>query len=709
MSHRLDPLLRPRSIAVIGASEREGAVGQLTLKNLQTGRFPGPVYPVNPGRETALGLPCFAGLDALPETADHVVFCLADRHLEQALESAIEHGAKAITLMSQLIVEGDPDFSNRIRQRIIAAGLLACGPNGMGFYNPRDRVWVCGFDTRDNHAPGGNVTLISQSGAGMSGIVDCEERIDFNLAVSTGSEFTVGVADYMDFAIEEHQPRAIGLFLETARDPEGLVAVLDKALQRGIPVVAVKVGRTALSARLAQSHSGAVAGEDAAFNAIFDRYGVQRVSDMHELTTALMIFAQPHPVPAEGGLVTLHDSGGERQLLIDLADEVNTPLTELCDASIAALEQRLDPGLPAVNPLDGWGAGGPDSDRAMADCLAIMMQDPGAAIGAVVHDRAPLSKIYPEYLQYLRAGHAASGKPAVLIANHQGSGADPVAVSITREGFPVVDGLRPFLVAVRALLAWRDARSRAPMRPPHVDKVPVMALKNALTGDEAIGEARALQLLADCGLPCNRTLSANSEAGVREAARQLGFPVVLKSAQSGLHHKSDVQGVHLDLADEADLARAWEDLSARLGPQVIVARMLPPGGTELFLGMIRDQHFGPLVVLGFGGVSLEALNDTVCAVPPFDQAEAHRLLGCLRLNALLTPGRGKPGPDLEAFADCAARFSVIVEQLGDVISELDLNPILVHESGCLAVDALILPAPSGAPADLDSSTDRRAS
>jgi len=272
-----------------------------------------------------------------------------------------------------------------------------------------------------------------------------------------------------------------------------------------------------------------------------------------------------------------------------------------------------------------------------------------------------------------------------------------------------VDGLRPFLVGVRALLAWRDARNRVPMHPPRVDAAPVMALKAALTGNETIGEAQALKLLADCGLPCNRTLSASSEAEVHEAARQLGFPVVLKSAQAGLHHKSDVRGVHLDLADEAALSRAWTDLSGRLGPEVSVARMLPAGGPELFLGMIRDPHFGPLVVLGFGGVSLEALNDTVCAVPPFDQAEAHRLLGRLRLNSLLAPARGKPGPDLDAFTDCAARFSVIVEQLGDAISELDLNPILVHQSGCLAVDALILPAPPDTVTGRNPSTHRRAS
>ena len=336
---------------------------------------------------------------------------------------------------------------------------MLCGPNGMGFYNCHDGVWACGFDTRNNHVRGGNVTLISHSGAGMSGIIDCEERIDFNLAVSTGSEWTVGMADYMDFAIEEHGTRAIGLFMETSRDPEALKAVLDKARRRQVPVVAIKVGRTALAARLAQSHSGAMAGEDAAYQALFDHYGVQRVSDMDELATTLMLFAQPHPV-GPGSLAAIHDSGGERQLLIDLADELGAPLAQMSEATTTRLEQLLDPGLPPVNPLDAWGAGGDGADQTMTDCLSAMLQDPASAMGAVVHDRGPLSSIYPEYLDYMRGAHAASGKPVCLVASRQGSGSDPLAVAATREGFPVIDGLRAFLVGLNCVLAYRDFQQR---------------------------------------------------------------------------------------------------------------------------------------------------------------------------------------------------------------------------------------------------------
>lgn len=693
MTHRLDPLLRPRSIAVVGASERPGSVGRTTVHNLLAGGFDGPLYPVNPNRRSVLGLPCHPELAALPEPVEHVVFCVADRRVEAVLEAAIAHGARAATLMSQLVVDGDPGLAERLRGRVRSAGLLLCGPNGMGFYNARDGVWVCGFDTRENHPRKGAVTLISQSGAGMSGIVDCEERIDFGLAVSTGSEFTVGLADYLDFALETQAPKVIGLFMETARDPAALAAALDKAQRRQVPVVALKVGRTRYAAELARSHSGAVAGVDAAYQALFDRHGVQRVEDMHELVAALMLFAQPQPIPKQGALMTLHDSGGERQLLVDLAEAVGTPLGTPRPATVSTLETLLDPGLPAVNPLDGWGAGGADADDTMAECLAVLMRDPDAAIGAVVHDRGPHSAVYPDYLAYLKRAREASGKPLALVANHAGSGADPLAVAATRAGFPVLDGLRPFLVAARAVLAWRDQRERAAPRPPELDARRLAQARAVLAAAAPLDEGAALGWLADLGFPATDTRIANGAPEAVAAAEALGFPVALKTAMPGLAHKSDRGGVHLQLRDAAAVAGAYQDLSSRLGPRVLVAPMAP-AGVEMALGMVRDEQFGPLVVLGFGGVAMEALDDTVCALPPFDAAEAQRLLDQLRNRALLDLARGGPPPDIDAFADLAARFSVLVAGLKDAVTEMDLNPVIVHRDGCHIVDALLVTAPA---------------
>jgi len=691
MAHRLDPLLRPRSIAVLGASEREGTVGRHTVENLLKGGYEGGLYAINPGRRSVLGVPCYPSLAALPEPVEHVMFAIADSRVEAALEEVIAHGARAATIMSALVLEDDaePPLRDRVLEKIRRSGLIVCGANGMGFYNFADGVWGCGFRTRE-HRRGGNVAYISHSGSGMCGIVDCEERIDFGLVVSTGQELAVSMDEYLDYALEMPGTRAVGLFMETARNPSGLVRALAKARERGIPVVALKVGRTEFSAKLTVSHSGAIAGSDGVYDAIFDRYGVHRARDMDELATTLILFAQPH-APGAGGLVSIHDSGGERQLLIDLAHDHDLPLTTLSPASTKKLESLLDPGLPAVNPLDAWSTGGPDFDATMQKCFAILMSDPQAALGAVVHDRATDGGIYAVYLDYLRAGHAASGKPAVLVSNRQGSGADPRVVEATREGFPVLDGLESFLRGAKHLFDHRDFAARPRGELPVIPEPALAKMRARLADRRRFDENDALTLLGDAGLPANAGSIVECEAEALAAAKAIGYPVVLKTAKRGLDHKSDLQGIHLGLADAAAAGAAYRDLAKRIDARVLVAPMVTAHGVEMLLGMVHDSQFGPVVVVGAGGVHVEALADAVYALPPFDAAEAARLVGRLRIAPLLASRRHRRPPAVDEFCRVAARFSALVAALGSHFSEIDLNPVIVHADGCAIVDALVVP------------------
>jgi acyl-CoA synthetase (NDP forming) len=697
MAHRLDPLLRPQSIAVLGASEREGTVGRSVVENLLKGGYEGGLYAVNPGRKSVLGVPCYPSLATLPEPVEHVIFAIADTRVEAALDDVVAHGARAATIMSSLVIEGDPEppLRERVAAKIRKSGLVVCGANGMGFYNFADGVWGCGFRTR-MHRRGGNVAFISHSGSGMCGIVDVEERIDFNLVVSTGQELAVSMDEYLDFALEMPSTRAVGLFMETARNPDGLVRALERARARGIPVVALKVGRTELSARLTVSHSGAIAGEDGVYDAIFDRFGVHRARDMDELATSLILFAQPHPV-GDGGLVSIHDSGGERQLLIDLAADHGVPLAQLSPASTQQLESLLDPGLPAVNPLDAWSTGGADADVAMQNCLAVLMSDPQAALGAVIHDRVAGGGIYAPYIDYLRVGHRASGKPAVLVSNRQGTGTDPLIVEATREGFPVLDGLESFLRGVRHLLDHRDFAARDRAGTPEIAPAALARMRARLADRRRFDENDALTLMGDAGLPANAGTLVEGEAPAIAAAEAMGYPVVLKTAKRGLDHKSERQGIHLGLQDKAAVSAAYRDLAKRIDTRVLVAPMIEAPGVEMLLGMVYDAQFGPVVLLGAGGVYVEALADAVYAVPPFGPAEARRLVGKLRVARLLASRRHRRPLAVDEFCRVASRFSALVAALGGHFSEIDLNPVIVHADGCAIVDALVVPRAAETP------------
>lgn len=694
MAHRLDPLIRPGSIAVLGATERRGSVGRQIIENLLQGEYFGRLFAVNPGYDSVCGVQCYPALDALPETVEQVIFAVSDARIEAALDGVIAHGAHAAIIMSSLVLEDDtePRLLKRVQNKIKAAGLLVCGANGMGIYNFRDGVWAFGFDTR-KHRNDGNVTLISHSGSGLSGILDVDARIDFNLAVSTGQELCVTMDEYLDYALDQPETRVVGLFMETVRNPGGMRAALEKANRRGVPIVALKVGRTELSARLAVSHSGALAGRDAAYAALFDRYGVQRVDDMDEFATALIMFAQPHAV-ATGGLVAIHDSGGERQLFIDMADRIGVPLANISETTVDHLQGLLDPGLPPVNPLDAWSAGGPRADQVMEDCFAALLSDPEAALGAVVHDRAPDGLIYKDYIQYLHKGHEAAGKPAFLVSNRQGTGADTAVVSVTRQGFPVLDGLASFLKGVRCLFGYRDFRARVAFDLPALPVGLTDKWRSRLASGDTLDEAESTALLSDYGLPMNAIHVVEDEVAARTAAQKCGYPVVLKTAQPGIAHKTDSDGVNLSIESEQSLTMAYREMSARLGPRALVAPMITEKGVEMLLGLIRDEQFGPLVMLGFGGVTVETVKDVAYALPPFDAQTARRLVDTLRLRALLDAQRHRDEVSLDSFCAGAARLSVMATSLGDVIEEIDLNPLIVYADGCIAVDALVVGRPN---------------
>ena len=689
MQHRLDPLLRPRSVAVVGASARVDSLGEWSLKNLLRGEYPGKVYPVNPSYEELQGLVCYASLADLPEVPDMVIFGVGDHRLEAALDEAIAFGIGAAVIMSTLVIDDDesPNLRARIQTKIDDAAMLVCGANGMGFYNIRDHVWACGFDSADHVAPG-HISLISHSGAGMSGLVDCEQRLRVNFAVSTGNELSVTMDQYLDFVLDLPETRAVGLFIETARNPEGLIAALEKAAKRQIPIVAIKVGRTEEAARLTLSHSGAMAGDDSTFEALFDRYGVQRVRDMDQLATTLIMFAGLHPV-GTGGLVTLHDSGGERQLMVDLADEVGVPLTKLQPETVAALEKVLDPELPAVNPLDAWSRGGPGAREQQSHCLSLMLQDPGAALGAAILNRAPYGKVYPSYLEYMKSAHEGSGKPVALVSARQGSGHDQLAVTGTDDGFPVLDGVVQFLLGVRALFAYRDFLQQQASNCAPANAAATSQWTSRLASGETLGEADSLAMLGDFELPVAEPRVVDTESALLEVAAEFEYPLALKTAMPGLLHKSELNGVVLNIQNDVELRAAYKDMVTRLGATVLLAPMVDDG-IEMILGVRHDPQFGPVVLIGFGGVLAEVAHDVVFALPPFDVAYARRCVDRLTLRALLDGARGKPKADVEAFCDMAAKFSSMVFAVQGVVNEVDVNPIIVHESGCVAVDALVV-------------------
>ncbi len=686
-AHRLDPLMRPASVAVLGASQRPGSVGNTFVRQSLSAGFTGRLYPVNPRYEMVEGLPCYPSLAALPEPVEHVIFAIPNASIEAGLDQAIAVGVKAATMVSSLYLPDDttPRLPERVGAKCQEAGLLLCGANCMGFYNFEVGLWACGYLTRPNHMAG-DVTFLTHSGSALCSVIDAEGRIDYNYVVSCGQELTVNLADYMDFALNQASTGVLAIFMETARDPERFEAALAKAARQRTPVVMLKVGRTEESAKLATSHSGAMVGDDGAYHALFERYGVHRVDSLDELIYTSLLFSRIGSL-GPGGLATIHDSGGERELLMDLASAKGVRFARINEATTRRLAERLDFGLPPVNPCDAWGTGN-DFEAIFNDCLGALMQDPDTAIGAVACDRGPEGGLNGENVRIARQAAAASGKPVMVCANHQGTGNNLDLVALSRAGLVVMDGIPQFLTAVKAMTDHRDFEP--PGEPAEPDPVVVACWRKRLARSAQLDELESLDLLQDFGLPTVPRRMVESREAALAAAEELGYPVVLKTAMPGIAHKSDLGGVRLDLASASAVAEAYDALAGTLGPRVLVAAMAAKG-VEMILGVTRDRQLGCTLVIGAGGIHAEVLKDIVLVRPPFDAAWARAAIDRLRLRPLLDGLRGQPAADIDAFAEAASRLSIMTHALADEIAEIDVNPIIVGTRGCLAVDALVVP------------------
>ncbi len=670
-------MLSARSVAVVGASERPDSLGwRMATEVLRSPGF-SEVHLVHPSRSTVLDQPCVPSLADVPDPVDLVLLGVPDAALVEQVRLASTRGdagavvfGSAHGLDAELAAAGD--------------GLEVVGSGCMGFVNVTDGVRAIGYLERAP-LPAGPIALVTHSGSVFSTLLRTHRALGFTTVVSSGRELVTTTADYLAHALATPETRVVGLVLETVRDLPALTAGLAEAAARDIPVVALTVGSSPLGGAMVDAHSGALAGSDGGWQALFSAYGVHRVGDLAEMVDTLELFAVGRRRVGKGsGIATVHDSGAERVLLADVAQRVGVPFAPLSEATTTRLAEALDPGLTPANPLDVWG-GGRRTEDLFTECLSALADDPEVDVVALAVD------LVPEYdgdVAFPNAMVRLAGltpKPVVVLAN-LGSAVDQDAAARLRGlGIPVLEGTGSGLVALRHLLA-PDAPPRwePPVDPARrarwVDRLSVG------TGDPGLAE----ELLADYGVPTAPSrFVADREAAVA-AAEELGGRVVLKTA-SGAAHKVDVDGVRLGLDDPAAVAAAYDDLAGRLGPEVQVQHQVD-AEVELSVGLVRDPLFGWLVVVGVGGTLVELVDDSAVALAPVDPSGAAALLVGTRVADLLAGWRGRPAVGRraeEAAAAAVSGLSLVAHELGDHLEVLEVNPLLVTPDGVVGVDALL--------------------
>ena len=689
-AHQLQPMLSPKSVALVGASPRPGSVGNAAARALLDGGFEGELNFINPRHASVEDRPCLGDLSDLETPPDLAVLNVGARRMEATLNDAIEAGVRSAVIFDGCFGEaadGSPLIA-RLRDMAREARLPVCGGNGMGFINVQDRCHASFYSA--GHLKPGGISLIAHSGSVFTVLALNDPRYRFDVMVSSGQEIGTSIDEYVDFASLRPTTKVIALFMEAARNPQGFCRALDAACRRGTPVVVCKVGRSDKSAQLARSHSGAMAGDSAAYDAVLDRYGAIGVSTVDELMNTAMLLAQGRDM-AEGEAAFVTDSGGLRELFIDRSASRGVPLAELSEETGQRLRQFLPADLPVSNPLDCAGALDDNFANVFERSLRTLGEAPEVGLLGFEIDARDDHVYDPRLLDIASRLDTLSPKPCFVYSSFAQTHNRQIADRLADAGIPQLNGLDETLSAVNSMRAFREHRQRCDAADPLPD-LPVRSVvefwQQRLVSGKEMGEAGALDLLSAFGIPAVGLQTGDDAASVLGAAQALGYPVVLKSAQPGLAHKSDVGGVLTGIGTAFELEAAYKKMSGRLGPQVLVQQMAKPG-VELAFGCVRDADFGPLVMVAAGGTLIELLDDRQFAMAPFGPAEARHLLSKLKVSPVLAGMRGVPACDIAALALALSRFSVLCAELQENLVSMDVNPVIVRPDGLTAVDAFI--------------------
>jgi len=694
MAHSLDSLLKPKTVAVIGASRTRGTIGAEIFHNLIANGFTGAVYPINPGASSVQGVRAYPDLRAVPDAIELAVIVVPAAHVPAVIDDCVATGVKAVLIITAGFAEtGDAGraIQDAMLAKVRAAGMRMVGPNCLGLLNA-DPAVALDATFAPTWPPHGNVAFSSQSGAVGLAILDYAKELGIGIHqfVSIGNKADVSGNDLIEYWGADPQVQVVLLYLESFGNPARFLSTCQR-VARDKPIVAVKSGRTGAGARAASSHTGSLAGNEVAVEALIAQAGVIRTDTIEELFDVAMVLAN-QPVPRGNRVALLTNAGGPGIMAADACESHGLIVPELSPATTAALRAFLPPEASVKNPVDMIASATP---AAYERALPLLLADPGVD-AVIVLFVPPVGTEAQAVAAAIQRGGAGATKP--VLTSFMGMHGVPAALSSLREGrFPSYSFPEAAAIALARVVRYGRWLARG------AGAVPELAV-DAAAARAAIGDhhgwlpADATRaVLAAYGIAQPSTQLAATAEAAATAASAVGYPVAIKLASATITHKTDVGGVILDVADAAAARQAFADIHARLAAIGRAAEMdgvtvqpMVPRGVELFVGATRTPGFGPLIGFGIGGVAVELWKDVGFRVHPLTDADATELIDGVRAQALLDGFRGGPVADRPALQGAILRIDRLMGDL-DAVLELDLNPIVTRGpgQGVIAIDARI--------------------
>ena len=684
------PLLTARSLAIVGATERSHWPTNI-FANLKASGFPGPVWPVNPRRDEIWGEKCYPDIEALPEAPELALMIIPAAAVEDVLAKSAGMGVKSAIVYASGIGEGtDPEVIARgesLKAMIATRDIAVCGPNCMGLAAIRERLYLYPHTHLSNMAPG-PVGLVFQSGGTLSYFVRTatDRGLRFSYTISSGNELDLDLSDYIDFLVDDENTHTIVLFIEGIRKPDAFMAAAGRALKAEKPIIAIKTGRSAAGRAAALSHSGAVSGDYAVYEAVCERYGIVNCASLEDMLETALAF-QGRRFPRGPGVAYMTTSGGTVDQLHDCVEAAGASMPELAPDTVAAISELVAPDVAVRNPIDtGSPIGAADISAPMKICQA-MAADPNVdmvawALNMPGTDRGARN---PEMVQEVLA---ATDKPVVAFARMSHMVNEAGRAYQDETGMFFLQGIEHTVRALGALWFFGERRGRdvAELPDPHG------------RAEECSGTALA-EALANCGIPAPQGFHAATPEQAAEEAAAIGFPVALKIVSPGISHKTEIGGVRLDLrslGEVADAAQALQGAARVARPDAVVEGFSVQemvGGVEILVGARDDDLFGPVIVLGAGGVLVELIGDVALRLLPVTEGDVRAMLGELRVMRLLTGFRGAAACDVDALVAAVCALGAFYLDHRVWLADLEINPLMVREKGqgVSAVDIRAVP------------------
>lgn len=697
----LDRFFQPRTVAVIGASDTPDRPTTLNFRRIRAwAEAAGArIFPVNPNRDDVDGLTCYRSVLDVPAELDLAVLLVGDALA--ALDAVIDKKARFAVMFASGFAEVGEEGQSRqaeLEARIAASDVHLLGPN----------TNLNAFEDFRADLPRPSIALITQSGHQGRPIFQGQEiGIALSHWAPTGNEADLESADFIRYFADVEEVGVIAAYIEGFKDGRTLMLAADYAAQKGVPIVMVKVGRTDVGRSWALSHTGHLTGSDAVISAVFSQYGVTRVEGLDELLDTSMMLARSKP-PAGDGVCVYSISGGTSAHMADMATAAGLSLPELTEATQSALREWIPGYLRVSNPVDNGGH--PTGDWRGRKILDALVDDPNVDVLIV-----PITGAFPPLSDKFAADlvdvAATTDKPVCVIWGSPAADEDAYRRVLLGSQLPVFRSFANCIGAVKAYFDYHNFRRRyrSPFAKPITRPLPGAATaRRVLDGARgSLSEHRSKEILAAYGVPTSRDVLCTSAAEAVRAAAEIGYPVVMKPSSPDLAHKSELGLVKVGLTSAGEVRACFSELNELVADRspradlegTLVCEMIT-GGVETVVGISRDELFGPTVMVGLGGVSVEVFKDVSFRVPPFDADEARRMVSELRSFPLLGGFRGRPRSDVAALVRVLMRIQRLALDLSDEIAEVDINPLMVlparrpgGTAGAVALDALVVSGP----------------